>query len=260
MSGEQPIASRSARALEYVRREQAEVRDECEAFRAFHERVGELPVDEGSDRASLCGNTFVESRARSTNSNLEDVLAAYGETVMDVPHYDSVYGDSAVESIGEELGADLLSALVDQERLTPITKSGLEHAVAVNRRSRRSYLDLLEREEAQLERVREDLDEVETGVADALDRPLESYATSALIETYDLLSLQLETLETTATERQAALQSRSLHDIAEFDAETLSAYLYDPLDVTHPVLTDVADVSQWITEQRRDVERAICAR
>jgi len=106
-------------------RVRTEVANERDAFEAFADRIATITVDSPRPPALMAGSvdTSVESSAAAL---LRDGFEA---TVMAVPHYDDVYGESVEEHASAEFGPDLAS-LLSSKTSTTFTQSHKKLLVA----------------------------------------------------------------------------------------------------------------------------------
>lgn len=135
-----PLAT-ADRILERERRETTAERD---AFEAFTERLA--TIDTSSTTTVHSHATAAAGRPAAVDQ-MQRVRAAYHETVMSVPHYGEVYGESLAANVAAEFGRDLAAGVRADEPipLTQPCKNALRTAAARATQERRTFLDILDR-------------------------------------------------------------------------------------------------------------------
>ena len=117
-----PIYVRSAIAL--VETDHERTTTERDAFASFLHRISNLDVSsvdlQLSHAHQASTQTLVTPKTPGhAESQLKRVRNAYRETVMSVPHYQEDYGDSLPESLAEEFGPEIATAVLTTDQLTP---------------------------------------------------------------------------------------------------------------------------------------------
>jgi len=108
-----------------AKRVSTEVASERDAFDAFADRVATITVDSPRPPALMAGSVDTSGTSSATAALREE----YEATVMAVPHYDDVYGESIEENASAEFGPDL-AILLSPETLTTFTQSHKKLLVA----------------------------------------------------------------------------------------------------------------------------------
>jgi hypothetical protein len=208
-------------ARDRVSQDRREVRAELCALERFADRVEAL--DAGTAGTASPGGVTVLSRA--TPDAMADVREAYRSTVMDVDHYDEVYGEELRTNVAAELTPEIANAMAGTTATVPagFTQAVLS-AVAATADCRRSHLDLLDDEEASLTEALTALEEVLEGLAD----PTRSDRAC------------LARLDAVAAARQPEIQRRT----GRASGHELCSYLYGSEPWTYPVLSAVATMRQ----------------
>ncbi|MCU4800288.1 hypothetical protein OB920_07885 [Halobacteria archaeon HArc-gm2] len=237
-------AARRALAVETQR-----TTDERDALSSFLDRVRDVDVVEPTP---MQGPKRQLQTPQTTG--LATVRDAYVGTVMSVPHYDEEYGDSYVESLEAEFGADVAAALL-QGHFGEYCKQSVLAKTEQALDERERFLSTLDAERESLadteERIHGILDRVE-GTVDDEDENLSFSALEGRRST--LQNLQTECDEV-AADRQAAIRRQHRKLWVPRSAPDVPAYVYQALDETYPVLSVIADLGEWITDRRRTVER-----
>ena len=211
-----------ADAQAVVQREASEIDTEREAFDQLAQRVTTIesvPELQPEPQAhTLAVNTPVEPA--------DQLREAYRETVMDVPHYDDVYGESLETNVAAELPPDVAVLFQDPaNQITPDQKTRIRAAATNARASRETLVANLEDEQESLATASDELDAVIT----QLDGPHVPGAYTAQFE---------DTLSNTVQTRQEMLDDRPHR--SRSDGHDLCHYLYTNQDWTYPVLTAAA--------------------
>lgn len=212
-----------SRALDVADRERTELAAEGDAFADFARRVERIPADSGSEPRQRVGDGLRAAPSQRT----EDLRRAYRETVMAVPHYDDVYGESLATNAAAELGPDLAELVRAGSRVsfTPSHRSLLLGAAEKQARERETCRASVDGELDSLRSMRRELSDL----LDTLD-------TSVVPAWY---RSEFETrLDSIHADRQETIYGRSMP--AALDSHTLCEYLYRDQVWTYPVLTAVA--------------------
>jgi hypothetical protein len=239
-------------AIETVDREITYVADERQAFSRFTTRTRELSPEQTAPGTAVGGDTMaVSTGGQQLQSNgLRSVRDAYEETVMAVPHYEAVYGESLAESLAAEFRTAAATQRLDGQQLTPVLR---ETVIAAGERAmteREEFGETLETERAALEEIRETLSEIESRAA-VIGDSIGAATESAQLGQYDAELERLETdCEQLAAQRQRLLHRRSTGRLSGVDADSLVGFLYDDRAETCPALAEITDCLGTIRRQR----------
>jgi hypothetical protein len=209
-------------AQEVVQREATEIESEREAFDQLAKRVTTIETVPDRQPEPQAHTLMVESQFQAA----DQLRGAYRETVMDVPHFEDVYGESLETNVAAELPPDvavLFQNLADQ--ITPNQKTRIRAAATNARASRETLAANLAAEQKSLTTACDELEAVIT----RLDGPHVPGGYTAQFEA---------TLTTTLQTRQEVLDDR--HHRSRADGHDLCDYLYANHGWTYPVLTAVA--------------------
>lgn len=202
--------------------EYEEVDAERRAFEAFRGRIA--AVETVSERSPVPATRTPVGATRSRAA--ERVRSAYRETVMNVDHYDEVYGESLFEHVATELSDEIAAGLRRDVHLqfTPIFKRTLVTAVGGAIDQRETLCAILDSERDSLARNRDALgailDEIDGTHVPAGNRT-------------DFT----DALEEVARRRQETFANRT--PSRRIDGHDLCSYVYAEFDWTYPVLTAV---------------------
>lgn len=215
--------------------ERTEIADEQNAFEEFKTQVEQIPA---LSRKRPVGPSATAIDELPTN-RAETLCTAYKDTVMDVSHFDDVYGKSLGENLVAEFGPELASLFQSSSGVsfTAYHKDVLLAAIEQRVQDREACQTQLDAEKEALTTLRRDL----TSILDELD-------TSILPSWYQpQFNEQVEKLVST---RQEMLASRSPR--SRFDGHALCEYLYATESWTYPVLTAVGRLLTAIDVQDED--------
>ena len=211
-----------ADAQAVVQREATEIDSEREAFDQLAQRVMDIETVPDRQPEPQAHTLTVESQLQTADQLRE----AYQETVMDVPHFEDVYGESLETNVAAELPPDVAVLFEDPaDQITPDQKTRIRAAVTNARASRETLAANLVDEQESLATAHDELEAVIT----RLDGPHVPGRYSDQFE---------DTLTTTIHTRQEMLADRSHRSRA--DGHDLCHYLYPDQEWTYPVLTAVA--------------------
>jgi hypothetical protein len=215
----QPLAT----AESTLDNEYEEVTAERRAFEQFKKRVAGIEtVSDTAPMTTTTRRTLCEKRSRGA----ERVRSAFRETVMDVDHYDEIYGESLIEHAKAELSADIAAGLRRDAQLqfTHLYKRTLQAAVEAAIEQRETVCTILTNERDSLSRSRDGL----RAILDELDGTRVPAGTRAEFT---------DALDEIASQRQETVASRT--GSPRTDGHDLCAYLYAECAWTYPVLTAV---------------------
>jgi hypothetical protein len=203
-------------------REYEEVNAEKQAFEQFRGRVAAVETVTNASAVPTTRAPLHETRSRAA----ERVRSAYRETVMDVDHYDDVYGESLVENVVAELSDELAAGLRRDAHLqfTPLFKQTLVAAVDSAIDQRETFCTILDGERESLSWSRDEL----RVFLDELDGTRVPASVGANFT---------DALDEIACHRQETFAGRTASP--RTDGHDLCAYLYTDCAWTYPVLTAV---------------------
>jgi len=211
-----------ATAESVLDKEYEEIAAERRAFEQFKNRVGGIETCPDTEVMATTHHHLGGKRSRGA----ERVRSAFRETVMDVDHYDEVYGESLIKHTEAELSADIAAGLRRDAHLqfTHLYKQTLLTAVESAIEQRESVCAILDNERDSLARSRDGL----RAVLDELDGTRVPAGTRAEFT---------DALDEIAGQRQETVASRT--GSPRTDGHDLCAYLYAECAWTYPVLTAV---------------------
>ena len=253
------------------RRERRRVLDERDAFEAFADRVAEIDtvsvatdttpsgVPAGALREIGGDDPGGPGGGPGSDPTLRRVMAAYGETVLSLPHYRAEYDETAAESLAAELGPDAATALASDGGLSGGARSALvgrsRHAADARDRLADAIgeeVDELERRESALSAV----DRRRRRLLGHLEGIRSGRDTDAALDVWNRLDDLERECDDLAADRQRSLDDPPLTPGTSLDDEgerPFYAYLYGPLDgPRYPVLAQIAEVADRI---RADKDR-----
>jgi hypothetical protein len=245
---------RIAAAIEALEAEQRIVSAEKRAFEAFRARLSNLDCTTPSTNApaaTAAGPSTLVDTGGAPSEALRRIRVAYRETVMDVPHYESEYGDSLVENLTAEFGSDVARCLVAGTGLTPILYEGLLDAAEQATTERRRFLAVLRRERESLQRIETELDDCERRAVELIDR-ISTASESGTLGRLDGELADLERqCESLSSRRQETIHGRSFTAFSGVDDGSLSGYLYEDCETSFPALADISRCVETIRHARR---------
>jgi hypothetical protein len=219
-------------AQQVVDQESEQLRSEQSALSTFREKVAACQASEPMAQKTPSANRPLLEQQR--HSQHEEILAAYRETVMDLPHYDTVYGNVLQEDLSFEFNPDIATGLCNKAPFTNQFKSHLLGAIDTSLESREVFLEELDEESQSLSRAHTEL----SNIIEAL-----SQMGTSSIEGISIQSAPVEAkYEEIIIRRQDQLQSRA--NPSYIKKHTLCEYLYDEPGWTYPVLHAAAMVGK----------------
>ena len=255
-----PTHVRSAIAV--VETDHERTTTERDAFASFLHRISDLDVssvDFQPDHAHQASTQTLVAPETSEHaeSQLKHVRDAYRDTVMNVAHYDEDYGDSLPESLAEEFGPEIATAVLTSDQLTPHLRSRLIDATHHARDGRHALLQGLENERTALNTADENLIRLSADLDDVLSaESFHAWSDEDLATERDCLHAHQQECDQLAADRQATLQEQRIPSTHHIDHE-FTQYLYETLPVTYPVLTDIASLAETLQNTHQSVKRAL---
>ncbi|WP_227131058.1 DUF7260 family protein [Halorubellus salinus] len=242
--------SRLHDAVDALDAERDRTQSERDAFAAFVDALS--GIDSENPRLTDGGPmTATGSRV----GRLTDVVDAYRQTVMDVPHYDDEYDDSLVEHMAAEFGDDVALAVQNGAILSPQLKRTL-HASALQAKQRRerllAALDAEQESVSSCTRTLADVDETLSDVDPNPDRPR-----ADLIADWQAIQSTRDTTVSLLESRQADIHEQR-HVVGQAGGPaTLYEYVYGDLPSSYPVLSLGTSAVEETRSLRRRVSRVL---
>jgi hypothetical protein len=236
-----PANTRSA--IEIVETDRERTTDEYDAFATFTDRISNLDVatvnastDEFQQPSAQL--LIASSHASTAATSTEEVRDIYRETVMAVDHYTEVYNDTLEESLTQEFGPEVATALITSGYLIPQLRDRLIECSQQARESRHSLLQGLTSEHGAIETADEKLTRLGADLDGIVGRrSFENWTDTELVSTSECLRSRRRECEQLLTDRQATLGEQRVPSTHRIDHE-FSEYLYGSLSATYPVITD----------------------
>jgi hypothetical protein len=253
------VATQTRSALDALATEHKRTTAEQDAFAEFRNRITAMDVSQASLENRHDQRLGVQAMIQSQpNKQLQRVREAYRETIMSVSHYDEEYHDLLSESLAEEFGLEIASALTTGKQFTPPLRDQLLKENQQARAERTTFLKSLSREIEDLRSADELITEIGSNLDTLNIRSLEMWPIADLTETHNQLLATEERCEELATMRQATLQNPRIPGPTSTDLD-LNEYLYQSLSITYPVLADLADLADTLRTERSRVECTLCS-
>lgn len=250
-------------ASSLVTEERERTNAERDAFDAFARHVATLDssTDVAVQPASSQNGTVLTTSPSVASSppmddNLETVANAYQDTVMSVPHYDEEYAESLKQNLAAEFSYELATAVVDGNQLTPELQTALVEQSKQARDRRDRLIEALDRESTQLAKANETLGSIDTTTDKLTDWTLEQQSFNDLHHVWQCLQRLEEKCANLIEHRQEHLQNNSFPNPRAGSKPSLQEYLYQPFEVTHPILADATTYTDRLqTAQHRVLDQ-----
>lgn len=239
-------------AREVCCEERERVRTEADAIGRFSDRVSTIETTEGMYTTNGATQTIAFA---PPDARLERVRDAYKETVMDVPHYREEYGDTLPESMAEEFGVDVATAVCHGDSLSPQLQRTIVGRAGDAQRRRDRLEDAIGDELASIDSAESDLGAVDRERRALLDHVANRPRFEALVDVWHRLGDLEERVGSSLEARQSFLRNPPMH--VREDLPPFHDYLYEPLDVSHPVLAAGAALGDRINRDRKRILEAL---
>lgn len=203
--------------------------------------------------------TLTTDETVNDGEGLDAVRAAYRETMMAVPHYETEYGEALVANVKAELGPDLAAALTEAPALTPGLAEQIQVAVADAIAQRSQVTQLLESEQTALSDLIGALQPIQRELDGLEFCAFERWATRTLREEYDRLLSARQRCDTLANERQH--RRKALSEASTLpELSTTEGYLYRSLETDYPGLAAIAVISERLRSMTEDLHIELLSR
>lgn len=225
---------------------------ERDAFLAFANRIrdyefGSVVTEPG--RLKLVNSS-------SPGGTRSEVVDLYRETVMSVPHYEAEYGETARENMHAELGEDVTSVVYGNQSITPTVQRLLRAKAENAGRIRGRFLRVLNDEDDQLETATKQLSSIVKEMEDINPKRGDDIAFDECLNRLQELETECEAIIQTRQDRiHSAPQNRRLRRLG--DMPSLQEYVYDQLDVSHPILATTTEILGQIRSQEGNLAKAM---
>lgn len=244
-------------ALDVVDREIGVATDEREAYEALRSRLEDVePVGASNPaRQGSPAGTTVATGGRSGQRVRDAVVTAFRETVMDVPHYETEYGESVEACFATEFGTDIAVAAFDGGELGRVHVDALVARAEQAATEREEYLRVLRRERDSLTDVRDGLADCEAAVV-AIGRSIDDDSSDESLDRLDeRLAERERECRALAEARQRRLHRRRTAAISGVDGTSLTTFLYAEFEETCPALASITSCLRTIRHHRSRCQR-----
>lgn len=235
-------------------RERNRTLEELEALEAFEAEIRSIRTE---SPAVETGSVVVSMPSGKVGTKLQTVREAYESTVMAVSHYTEEYDDTYPESLFEEFGPDVATALLQRQTFDEHCKRATIAAASEAQTQRRRLRSALETESESLTSARSRLLSLLEEATTFTDESLMELSFETLDAYRARLSVLEDRCETLAATRQSTLQAQRRSLWLSIDDPDFATYAYQSLDVEYPILSAIARTADRIDEVRTHVERAI---
>lgn len=241
-------------AVSAVTEERERTTAEQTAFKEFSTRIAALEATAIESPPVTTGACFEPSRT-DTAASLEDVRAAYRETVMAVAHYEEEYDEPREEHMAAEFGPDLAGIVESNDVLTPQLQAALIQASDAARQDRAAFRRTLDREHDALTDARQRLRDVSDTTERLTTTPLSQRSFDDVLGAEGRLQRLKADCEALLKDRQ-----QQLHERPSREGIQLQEYLYGPRSWTFPVLDDTLDCLSRLREIERRIVQTVSRR
>mgnify|MGYP000137832854 CR=1 FL=1 len=245
------------RAVSEITAEQEFTTTESKAFETFREEVARHPTE----TPKSTGHTVLEvrtDRSGTSQSGLDTVQQKYKDTVMDIPRFDEVYDETFVQHISAEFGEDVAAAVLSNKYLAPTIKSVLLNKSAESIAERKQYVERLEAERRAILKWNDQLHSGEAILDELSYDQIHQYSFRRLSEFEQEVRCEIESCKKILEKRQNEIQTRGIRSGGYSNKVVLQEYVYEPLNVSYPVLSTTMEQIQSLTARLEyiDFERS----
>jgi hypothetical protein len=244
-----------------VSEERSRTAAEREAFLAFAQQVADLsPAPSATSEISVGGGALAHRATEGQSTGLDAVRRAYRDTLMALDHYEDDYDEPLAANMAVELGEDIAGMIETGSELSAPLQQALVAQAKAAAAERARFMDSLNREAEDLRNAEQIFSTIEKG--------LEQHQSVNLHKaTFGELSVKLETLdelenqcEAVLSDRQVSCRDHPIDRATSAEAPSLLDYLYEPLEVTYPVLATGTELLDRIETARRGITKSVYSR
>ena len=252
----------------YIKEAVGEIEDErefteaeIEAFETFADDVASMSVAPAPSTTPIAGaNVTAFDGQGGDGETLRTIRSRYRETVMSVPGYGSVYGDSVDESLAAEFGEELTVAIAGGGRFTEPVRGMILTQASTSAREREQHLEALAAERCSVVDARDRLGKLDPILERTAPRKLPQRSFEELIEYETDIGRATMECRQLLDDRQAAIHGQNGRTGRRSDRTSLQRYLYRPIETSFPVLSTALELISTLRDRRRAVVRSITRR
>lgn len=234
-------------ARDRIERELAEVAAEQAAYRTFAYEVANLSVQQTTATATT------PQSLRSVDSggtSIDAVKSSFERTVMDVDHYDDIYGEPWLVHLASEFNENLAVRLQGGGRLNEPLKQALRQQALEAADRREDLIQVLTSEQSAVDEATETVEEIETSLDEVADVLVDDRSFDDLADAYEDLETVRERTNRLVHRRQRQIHRESRSGLWGATDVTLQEYVYGPASKTYPVLAAGLELSDAIERAR----------
>ena len=234
---------------------------EYDAFVTFGERISDQQLTHSSCFRAAPPRSVMTTHQKQAQSHatarLNLIRSAYEETVMNLPFYTDEYDDTYFESISEEFGSEIATALTTAECFGPTALNALFNRIETAKSERQNHIDACDRERDSIETAADRLIPIDQELSTLTTVNFDLQSLGALDAHHNRLSILTDHCESAAQTRQETIRKhREFYTISQEDID-VAAYFYTEYDITYPVLAMCSDLTARITRFCERIERTV---
>ncbi|WP_440767024.1 DUF7260 family protein [Natronorubrum sp. DTA7] len=237
-----------------VDREGEQLMQERDAFHQFAIEIDSIPVSaDASGGLPLVG----VGHANAVVGELDSVRAAYRERIMELEHYDQLYGEGLYDNMASELSDDVATAVVHGDQFSlPVKRAAIQRATEASLRRER-LLQTIDSERDSLDCAERNLREIASDLE--AEPPLPEVTLTDLFDHEQRLSRRKDRCERLLRSRQHHIHTESTFR-SNLDPLFVQSYLYAELETDFPVLDACVRLYSRLETRQQAVRRAITYR
>lgn len=251
------------KARTLIQAEQKRTATEQNAFERFRRHVATLETPSTTDNTHKLQATPQPIKATSpssTSDSLETIQRAYRDTVMSISHYEEEYGEPLEQNLALEFGEELAVAVTTNSRLTWYLQQSIIQAADEAATRRKRFIPKLQTEADALEDAERTVSKIQIEYEALTGQPYSDQSADDLRETHRQLTKCRTNCEDILNERQTQRADGHMAEPRASEFVDLHEYLYQPLDVMYPVLSDTMTVLDRVETACTRVEESLIGR
>lgn len=234
---------------EIIDQEIKEITQEKEAFISLSKDFEEL-----ESAVSTTKKTPYVNQERG--NNIQVIKQLYSERIIELPHYSEAYDEDLRQHMIHELGKGIIIAIEQSSDFYPKLKQALINAAVTSAGNRTNFKQKLKQEQENLKKFEEDLNKICSELSSITSDDYQINDFNGLRYSHARLTELFTECEELSTQRQEKIQKHNTDPHLKENGQ-IETYLYSQCENTYPVLSVIAEISDFIQQNMYTIEDSI---
>lgn len=234
---------------EIVDQEIKEITQEQEAFISLSNDFEELESAVSTTRKTPYVN-------QERGNNIQVIKQLYSERILELPHYSEAYDEDLRQHMMHELGKGLIIAIEQSSDFYPKLKQALISAAVSSAENRTNFKQKLEQERDNLKEFEEELNKICAELSSITSDDYQNNDFNGLRYSHARLTELFTECEELSAQRQKKIQKHNTDPHLKRNGQ-IETYLYSQCENTYPVLSVIAEISDFIQQNIHTIENSI---